>query len=75
MPQDSLALNNLTVGEALYFTAHLRGLYRTSARHECKKLLELWQMGSPQRRKQVWGNLRKLNHEQGTGVSTQIRLV
>jgi ABC-type multidrug transport system ATPase subunit len=31
MPQDRLALNNLTVGEALYFTAHLRGLSRPAA--------------------------------------------
>src|SRR5262245_27120829 len=28
MPQDGRALNNLTVGEALFFTAHLRGLSR-----------------------------------------------
>ena len=42
MPQDGLALNNLTVGEALYFTAHLRGLSRRQARKECDELLELW---------------------------------
>ena len=32
MPQDGLALNNLTVGETLYFTAHLRGLDRRDLR-------------------------------------------
>src|SRR5512136_2110357 len=31
MPQDGLALNNLTVGEALFFTSHLRGMSRTDA--------------------------------------------
>jgi len=45
MPQDSLAGNNLTVGEWIYFTAHLRGLNRAAARHECERLLELWQIG------------------------------
>lgn len=108
MPQDSLAGNNLTVGEWIYFTAHLRGLNRPAARHECTRLLELWQIGElrnktnrhisggekrllqlavamagsppalildeptnnldPQRRKQVWDNLRSLNHDQGTTV-------
>lgn len=32
MPQESGALNNLTVSEALYFTAHLRGMSRQDAR-------------------------------------------
>lgn len=41
MPQHGLALNNLTVGEALFFTAHLRGLSRKDAHIECKRLLEL----------------------------------
>ncbi len=45
MPQESHALNNLTVGEALFFTAHLRGLSRQEARRERDELLELWQMG------------------------------
>jgi ABC-type multidrug transport system ATPase subunit len=45
MPQQTHALNNLTVGEALYFTAHLRGLGRADARRERDALLELWQMG------------------------------
>lgn len=44
MPQDSLALNNLTVGEALFFTAHLRGMKRKEAQKECDDLLDLWQL-------------------------------
>ena len=48
MPQDGLALNNLTVGEALYFTAHLRGLPRPAARAERDRLLARWPLG-PQR--------------------------
>lgn len=46
MPQESNALNNLTVGEALYFTAHLRGMSRKEARQEREQILELWQMGA-----------------------------
>ena len=45
MPQDGLALNNLTVEEAIYFTAHLRGLPRAEARQECKMLIDLWDLG------------------------------
>lgn len=45
MPQDSMALNNVTVGEALYYTAHLRGLRRAEAKRERDRLLDLWQMG------------------------------
>lgn len=44
MPQESDALNNLTVGEALYFTAHLRGLSRADARKERDCLLEMWEL-------------------------------
>lgn len=44
MPQDNQALNNLTVAEALYFTAHLRGLSRAATRQERDRLLELWQI-------------------------------
>ena len=44
MPQETHALNNLTVGEALYFTAHLRGLNRAEAKRERDALLVLWQM-------------------------------
>ena len=44
MPQDARALNNLTVGEALFFTAHLRGMGRDEARRERDALLGLWQV-------------------------------
>lgn len=46
MPQQGLALNNLTVGETLYFTAHLRGLSRRDARTERDHLLDLLDLGS-----------------------------
>lgn len=45
MPQETYALNNLTVGEALFFTAHLRGMSRRDARLECDRLMEAWQIG------------------------------
>ncbi|WP_119068366.1 ABC transporter ATP-binding protein [Aggregatilinea lenta] len=41
MPQNGMALNNLTVGETLYFTAHLRGLSRRDANAERARLLDL----------------------------------
>lgn len=44
MPQDTHSLNILTVGEALYFTAHLRGMSRAEARRERDELLELWEI-------------------------------
>jgi ABC-type multidrug transport system ATPase subunit len=44
MPQETHSLNTLTVGEALYFTAHLRGKSRAGARRERDRLLELWQI-------------------------------
>ncbi len=44
MPQEGDSLNHLTVGEALYFTAHLRGLSRPAARAERDRLLELWRL-------------------------------
>lgn len=44
MPQESHALNNLTIGEALYFSAHLRGCSRPNAQKERDRLLALWQM-------------------------------
>jgi len=44
MPQETHALNILTVGEALFFTAHLRGLSRAEARQERDTLLELWRI-------------------------------
>jgi ABC-2 type transport system ATP-binding protein len=46
MPQDGRALNNLTVGEALFFAAHLRGLTRGDARLQRDRLLELWEIGA-----------------------------
>lgn len=45
MPQDGDSLNHLTVGEALFFTAHLRGLSRADARRERDRLVELWRLG------------------------------
>lgn len=108
MPQSHLAINQLTVGEALYFTAHLRGLSRADALQERERLMALWQIGdlrnnvsarlsggesrllqlsitmagrppvllldepthelSPQRRKQVWENLRALNQQEGVTI-------
>jgi ABC-type multidrug transport system ATPase subunit len=44
MPQDTHSMNRLTVAEALYFTAHLRGMSRAKARRETDRLLELWQI-------------------------------
>lgn len=46
MPQDGMALNNLTVGETLYFTAHLRGLSRREARAERDRLIDLFDLGT-----------------------------
>ena len=46
MPQEGLALNNLTVGEALYFTAHLRGLSRADALRERDRLAEAMQLAA-----------------------------
>jgi ABC-type multidrug transport system ATPase subunit len=45
MPQDGLALNNLTAGEAIYFTAHLRGLSRADALRERDRLLGAMGLG------------------------------
>ncbi len=44
MPQESLALNQLTVAESLFYTAHLREMNRRDATAEQKRLLQLWQM-------------------------------
>ncbi len=46
MPQNGMALNNLTVGETLYFTAHLRGLNRHDAKGERDRLLDLLDLGA-----------------------------
>ena len=43
-PQDTPALNNLRVDEAIYYTAHLRGLSRAAARQECEDMLDLWRI-------------------------------
>jgi ABC-2 type transport system ATP-binding protein len=45
MPQGGGALNNATVGEALYFTSHLRGYSRADARQERDRLLALLGLG------------------------------
>ena len=45
MPQSGFALNNLTVAEALYFTAHLRGLSRHDAQAERDRLIDHWDLG------------------------------
>ncbi len=50
MPQSGRALNNLTVGEALYFTAHLRGFSRRDARQERDRLLEIFELGPMRQR-------------------------
>ncbi|MEM7798439.1 MAG: ABC transporter ATP-binding protein [Chloroflexota bacterium] len=42
MPQEGAALNSLTTQEALYFTAHLRGLPRKKALAERERLIDLW---------------------------------
>ena len=42
MPQESLALNQLTAAEALYYSAHLRGMRRREAQGERERLLEMW---------------------------------
>ena len=46
MPQESYALNQLTVGEALYYSAHLRGMKRSEAIDERNRLLKIWAMES-----------------------------
>jgi ABC-2 type transport system ATP-binding protein len=45
MPQSGFTLNNLTVAEALYFTAHLRGLSRRDAITERDRLIDQWNLG------------------------------
>jgi ABC-type multidrug transport system ATPase subunit len=42
MPQEAQSLNNLSVAEALYFAAHLRGMSRQEAQQERERLLTLW---------------------------------
>jgi ABC-2 type transport system ATP-binding protein len=50
MPQSGMALNNLTVSEAIYFTAHLRGLSRPDARRERNRLIERLDLGEIRKR-------------------------
>jgi ABC-2 type transport system ATP-binding protein len=45
MPQSSAALNRLTVAEAIYFVAHLRGRSREQARRESESLVDIWNLG------------------------------
>ncbi|MGB1253478.1 MAG: ABC transporter ATP-binding protein, partial [Candidatus Promineifilaceae bacterium] len=44
MPQKAQALNTLTIDEALYFTAHLRGMSVNDAKNERDRLVALWQL-------------------------------
>lgn len=46
MPQEGAALNSLTTQEALYFTAHLRGMSRQAALKERDRLIDLWEIES-----------------------------
>ncbi len=46
MPQHADALNRLTVEEALYFTAHLRGLSTNEARADRDALIAMWNLES-----------------------------
>ena len=42
-----MALNHLTVGEALFYSAHLRGMKRRDAIDERNRLLKIWEMEEP----------------------------
>lgn len=44
MPQSWLAINQLTVGEALFHTAYLRGLSYREASQERDRIIDLWQL-------------------------------
>ena len=57
MPQEAQALNRLTVGEALFFSAHLRGMSRVQAKRERDAALDLWHIA----------DLRDRNSEQLSG--------
>ncbi|GAA2660650.1 MULTISPECIES: ABC transporter ATP-binding protein [Actinosynnema] len=45
MPQSAFALNNLTVAEAVYYTAHLRGVPAREARRQRDELVERLELG------------------------------
>ncbi|MEU0545073.1 ABC transporter ATP-binding protein [Nocardia sp. NPDC005978] len=53
MPQNSLALNRLTVSEAIYFSAHLRGMSRREAMFERDEMIETWKLSSLRNRSSV----------------------
>jgi ABC-2 type transport system ATP-binding protein len=55
MPQKGAALNQLTVEESLYFTAHLRGLSRQDSKLERERIIQLLQLDSY--RKKIASNL------------------
>lgn len=44
MPQDAAAFNQMTAGEVLFFSGHLRGLGWAEAGQERDRLLALWQI-------------------------------
>ncbi len=46
MAQSPYSLNNLTVGEALYHTARLRGLHQVDAQREQARLLDAWNIAN-----------------------------
>ncbi|MDX3230827.1 ABC transporter ATP-binding protein [Streptomyces sp. ME19-01-6] len=46
MPQNAFALNSLTTSEAIYVTAHLRGLGRREARRRRDELIERLDLGA-----------------------------
>jgi ABC-2 type transport system ATP-binding protein len=62
MPQSAFALNHLRVSEAVYLTAHLRGLTRRAARAERDDLLDRWGLGGIAGKvsKQLSGGQRRL---------------
>lgn len=62
MPQSAFALNNLTVREAIFFTARLRGCSRREARAEASRLLSMWGLEALTDRvaKQLSGGQRRL---------------
>jgi ABC-2 type transport system ATP-binding protein len=44
MPQDSRAMNRLTVSEAVFFAARLRGMSRRGARADVRRLVSCWHL-------------------------------
>jgi ABC-2 type transport system ATP-binding protein len=62
MPQSAFALSHLRVREAIYYSAHLRGLSRRAAQAECSTLIERWGLGEVADRvsRQLSGGQRRL---------------